>query len=314
MRNDRKVWKRTTFVWVAILLGLFAINQDPSHSIPPQIQSSHASNISFQGPIRSSWMTPLAPFTLLVVGVDSREGEAARSDTIMFVSVNPSEREVHVMPIPRDTRSAIEGHGRTKINHAMFYGGLPLLKSTVESFTQQRVDDVAKVNFEGFRKMIDSLGGIDVQVEHRMDYDDPTDGTSIHLAQGLQHLDGKRALDYARFRNDAEADTGRMRRQQQILRSIMAKATSWEAVPKLLDLIQLGKKNIETDITPLQFVQLAQIHMQEPFHVTTETITGVNSIDPSDGIWYFDVDALERQRIQTAIKEWLIRNEETASR
>ena len=94
--------------------------------------------------------------TFLLLGVDSRRGERARSDSILLAAVPNGGGNVRLMSIPRDTYTHVPGHGYTKINHAMSYGGVSLMKSTVEEFLNVPVDHVLTVDFDGFRKVVDT--------------------------------------------------------------------------------------------------------------------------------------------------------------
>lgn len=243
--------------------------------------------------------------TFLLLGVDSRQkGEQARADTILLATVPEAGGNVHLLSIPRDTYVNVAGHGYTKINHAMSWGGLPLLKRTVQDFIGVPVDHTVLVDFEGFRKVVDKIGGLDLKAEKTMHYDDPTDGTSIHIAQGQKLSTGKLALDYARFRNDAEADTGRMRRQQQVIRAMMqqgGKPDNWGRMFKLADIVG---EHVKTDVPPREWVRLVMSYAyNKPEQIKTLKIDGVNRISDQDQLWYFFVEDGERQRIQGVLEQ-----------
>jgi polyisoprenyl-teichoic acid--peptidoglycan teichoic acid transferase len=256
-------------------------------------------------------IAPLPPMTVLFLGVDSRKGEQARADTIMLAVVNPQRQDIHILPIPRDTYVQVPGHGYTKMNHAMFYGGVPLMKETVSRFLKEPVDYTVVLDFEGFKRVVDEMGGIHVFVEKDMDYDDPTDGTHIHLRRGAQVLNGKQALDYSRFRHDAEADTGRMRRQQQVLRAMIQEGKSVEHWPKWFNLTQILGDHVKTDVPPLTLIRLTKelaIGLS-PEKIQTEYMHGVNQIRSSDGLWYFFVTEEERRRLHDWVERWTWGNE-----
>lgn len=250
---------------------------------------------------------PLQPFSILFLGVDSRKGEQARADSIMFAVVNPEQKDLHILPIPRDTYVQVPGYGKTKINHAMFYGGVPLMKETVSRFLNEPVHYAVVLDFEGFRRVVDELGGIRLTVEKNMDYDDPTDGTHIHLRKGEQWVNGKMALDYSRFRYDVEADTGRMRRQQQVLRAMIQEGRSADHWSKWFHLTQILGDHVKTDLPPVIMVSLAKEYANHltPEQIHTVTIQGVNRVYPSDGLWYFFVSEKERNRLHEGIEQWM---------
>ncbi|HEU4964931.1 MAG TPA: LCP family protein [Bacilli bacterium] len=229
--------------------------------------------------------------TILLLGVDSREGERARSDTIILATVPPAGGTIHLLSIPRDTYVPVRGHGYTKINHAMTYGGAKLLKQTVENFLGVKIDHTATIDFEGFRQIIDKLGGVDLTVEKTMNYDDPTDGTHIHLVKGQAIQNGAQALDYARFRHDEEADTGRMRRQQALLRAMMQKGGQPSQWGKLFELTDIVGDHVKTDIPLGEMVRLFMAYGNiRSDQIQTLSLKGENKISPQDHLWYFYAD------------------------
>ncbi|MDI3327896.1 MAG: LCP family protein [Alicyclobacillaceae bacterium] len=240
--------------------------------------------------------------TVLLVGLDRRGDENGRSDTIMLGRICPARREVEVYSIPRDTRVWVPGVGRTKINHAASYGGVPLLKATLEQWLGIRVDHWVVVDFEGFRRLVDRLGGVPVDVEKAMDYDDPSDGTHIHLPPGRQWLDGRAALDYARFRHDAEADNGRMRRQLQLLRALVLRGGDVTAWPVLLrEMGELGK-HVGTDFDGRALVRTAAaLYPFDRIAFRARVLKGSPYVDRRDGIWYFEPDPAAVAQLRRAL-------------
>ena len=157
--------------------------------------------------------------TVMIMGVDKRNDDVGRSDTLMVATLDPDKNQAALLSIPRDTRVKIKGHGYDKINAAYAYGDRKLSQQTVESLLGIKIDHYIVIDVHGFTKIIDALGGIDIDVEKRMYYEDPWDddgGLYIDLQPGMQHMDGKTAVTYVRYR-DEEGDIGRIRRQQKIL-------------------------------------------------------------------------------------------------
>ncbi|SCG60933.1 LCP family protein [Micromonospora halophytica] len=168
----------------------------------------------------------------LVLGKDlSAPGDSvSRTDTIMLVHVPHSRDRAQLISIPRDTwttipRSSPEDGGRpakAKINAAYAWGGTPLLVRTIEQFTGVRVDHVVVVDFAGFGKVIDVLGGVDVVVDKPFR---PQFVRGPVLQPGVHHMDSALALDYARQRKQfADGDFSRMRHQQAIVAAVMREA------------------------------------------------------------------------------------------
>ncbi|MBQ5860328.1 MAG: LCP family protein, partial [Selenomonadales bacterium] len=166
---------------------------------------------------------PLKPVNVLVLGVDIREGDIGRSDTIFVMSLNREKNVATMLSIPRDSYVPIPGRGWDKINHAYAYGKGKLTRRTVENLLNIEIDYLVEVDRKGVEKMIDAIGGVEIDVEKRMYYEDPWDddgGLVIDLEPGLQTLDGEEAVQYVRYR-DKEGDIGRARRQQKFLAAAM---------------------------------------------------------------------------------------------
>ena len=182
---------------------------------------------------------------LLLLGCDEREGDsAARADVIMVATIRPEENQISIFSIPRDTRVDIKGHGKDKINHAMAYGGIPLVESSVETLLNIKIDHTVKVNFDGFINVIDALGGINIEVPCRM-YK-PLE--AIDLLPGYQTLDGSEALAFVRWRGDGTGDYGRIERQQQFLTAVTEKVKGM-SIKQALDVASAVMDSIETDMS-----------------------------------------------------------------
>ena len=114
-------------------------------------------------------LTKQDPFSVLVLGVDEREGDSGRSDTMIVLTVNPNQNSIKMLSIPRDTRTEIVGHGTTdKINHAYAFGREEMSIATVEHLLDIPIDYYVKVNMEGFQDIVDAVGGI--QVNNNLDF------------------------------------------------------------------------------------------------------------------------------------------------
>ena len=169
---------------------------------------------------------------VLMLGSDSRDPDFAagkntdksRSDTIILMQLQADHKHAYLISIPRDLYVPIPGHDRDKVNAAFAYGGLPLVIQTVEGFTGVHLDHLAIIDFAGFEKVTDALGGVDMNVDQTI--------TSIHkpfrtFKAGMNHFTGAEALDYVRQRYQfADGDITREKHQQQFLRAIMDKAAS----------------------------------------------------------------------------------------
>jgi LCP family protein required for cell wall assembly len=218
------------------------------------------------------------PFAMVILGKDTRDGESGLKNTdVMIVAVvQPKEKKVKLLSIPRDTRVMIPGYTKYhKINSAYSRGenarlkaernnepvtvtGISLVKKTLEGLLGIPIKHYVTVDFEGFKAVIDELGGIEVNVERRLVYHDPTDGTSIDLEPGLQVLDGQKALDYVRHRHDDRGskyystDFERNERQQEVIRKVADKVKSFSGITHIFGIMDIAGEHIKTDLSKSQ--------------------------------------------------------------
>lgn len=187
------------------------------------------------------------------------EETPARSDTMLIVSLDRNRRVIHMVSLPRDARVMMpenkEGVKRAKLNAAHAYGGPEMLLKTIHDELGITIHHYAVIRFEGFKKLIDQVGGVEVDVigalqkdgkRTRLKYDDEWGDLHIDLQPGKQILDGEKAHSYVRFRMDREGDPGRIKRQQQVMRALAKKLTQQEIwnIPALIQEIQ---KQFKTD-------------------------------------------------------------------
>lgn len=217
------------------------------------------------------------PMYVLIMGVDEREDDFGRSDTIMVAQIDTMNDRLALLSIPRDTRVMIRG-GYDKINAAYAYGGIELAKQTVEDFLDLDIDRYFIFNTRNLIKMIDAMGGIDIDVEKRMFYEDPWDdngGLYIDLRPGLQHMDGKTAMTYVRFR-DWEGDIGRVRRQQKFVHAALEKLQSPEMIPRIPAMVGEVYRSVQTDLSLREVLAISGTIQtaREGSNFTTGTIIG----------------------------------------
>ena len=197
---------------------------------------------------------------IMLMGVDDRKDDVGRSDTLMIASVDSKDDTISLLSIPRDTRVKINRHGYDKINAAYAYGGEKLSQKTVESFLGININHYVIVSTNSFANMIDAIGGVDIDVEKKMYYEDPWDdngGLVIDLKPGLQHMAGKTAITYVRYR-DEEGDAGRVRRQQNFVRACLDKLSSPSIVMKLPEILNEARTAVKTDLSLNDMIELAQ--------------------------------------------------------
>ena len=195
---------------------------------------------------------------ILVLGVEERAEDVGRSDTSFVVTLDTEAKKITVLSIPRDSRVKIAGPGWDKFNHAFAFGGLPLSKSTAENLLGVSIHYTVTIDFKGFMRMIDALGGITIDVEKRMRYSDPYDddgGLVIDLYPGVQRLSGKEAIKYVRYR-DEEGDIGRVARQQKFLKALLKELASPQTVVRLPELAKEFYGAVKTDMPLSKILKL----------------------------------------------------------
>lgn len=192
------------------------------------------------------------PFSVLLLGVDERENDRGRADTIIVATVNPEQKSIKLLSIPRDTYVEIPGReGKDKINHSYAFGGSKLTVETVEKFLDIPIDYYVKVNMEGFRDIIDALGGVTV------DNDMDLIHGPYHFPKGEIELNGEEALVFSRIRyEDPRGDFGRQLRQKQIVQAIINRGASLSSLWNYADIFRALGRNVETNFTFSEIVDL----------------------------------------------------------
>lgn len=218
--------------------------------------------------------------TLLVVGADENcdhrkrvTNTMARTDTIVVAQVDFVNRRIHALSIPRDTLVRIPRYGWGKINSAHALGGPRLLVETVSTLLGNlQIDEVVIVSYKAFEQAIDALGGVTIEVEKRMRYHDNWGDLHVDLQPGVQHLNGKQALGYVRFRY-SDSDLHRIERQQKFMRAVKERLrhpSVWMRAPRAL---AIALRHTRTTMEFEQLLALALFARQLPDdRIRTETL------------------------------------------
>jgi LCP family protein required for cell wall assembly len=251
--------------------------------------------------------------SVLLIGTDKRPGAASyNADSIIVASFDPQTNIVSMLSIPRDTRVTLPGSkSYSKINAVPMLKGIPELEKQVTDLTGIKLDGYVLTNFAGFKDIIDTLGGITIDVEKDMQYEtgDKEDGY-IDLKAGVQVLDGSKALQYARFRHDATADIGRTARQQKMLTAVGKKMMEPATILKLPKLVPEFMKAVETNLSLKDLLTLAGAAKSlDDVTIVTQTLPGDAIM--LDGLRYWEVNRVKAKEVarnlllgQTTDKVW----------
>lgn len=200
---------------------------------------------------------------VLVLGVDQLiEGEdnGQRSDTMFIMMFDPEQRKCSLLNVPRDTRVQMEINGQPdyfKINAAYTFGGVKNTMKVVEEFLGIRVDKYLLIDVNGFKRVVDAIGGVDLYVDRDMKYDDFKQGLHIDLKAGQQHLDGEHAMQYVRFRREY-GDISRIRRQQRFLWAVQEKIVSGKMLMRIPGLTKELMSMVRTNLSMTEMLPMAR--------------------------------------------------------
>ncbi len=193
-------------------------------------------------------------YNIMLVGQDKI---SESTDTMIMVSVDTVNKKVNLLSIPRDTM-ANSDRSNKKINAAYSIGGEKQLQEEVAGVTGIKFDRYVLVDLAGFVKLVDAIGGIDIDVKMKMDYDDPAQNLHIHIKKGMQHLDGQTALEFVRFRHDyVDGNLGRVNAQKQFIDAVIKKVLSPSTIGKIPTLVDIANKNLKTDMSLTELLWFA---------------------------------------------------------
>ncbi|WP_163144082.1 LytR family transcriptional regulator [Bacillus sp. 22-7] len=239
------------------------------------------------------------PFSVLMLGVDERSGDKGRSDTMIVLSVNPNDKSIKMLSIPRDTRTEIVGKGfEDKINHAYAFGNEEMSMATVENFLDIPLDYYIKVNMEGFKDIVDAVGGITVNSSLAFNQ------SGYQFNEGSNSLNGDAALAYVQMRKqDPNGDFGRQDRQRQIIQGVIKKGISVNSLTNFDDIFGALGKNVRTNMTFAEMKDIQKNYRNAAGNIEQMTISGNGQT--INKIWYLIISSDEQQRVQNELKAHL---------
>jgi LCP family protein required for cell wall assembly len=208
------------------------------------------------GNIFTPYMQDKSRFNILVLGGDKVN---KNSDTMILINYDPNTGNINLMSIPRDTRTLIDNVSR-KINYAYPHGGISLTTRTVSELLDVKIKYYIFLDTSAFRKIVDILGDVEINVPADMDYDDPEQNLHIHLKKGLQHLNGDQSEQYVRFREPNHwtkelrkfydgSDLNRIKVQQNFIKELIKQKLNVQYISKLNSILDVIYRNVETNFS-----------------------------------------------------------------
>ena len=247
--------------------------------------------------------------SILFMGVDDSESRdyngATRTDALILATFNEKDKSVKLVSIPRDSYVYIPSEGEfDKINHAHVYDGVKGTIDTVEKLFDIPVDYYVKMNFYAFIDVVNALDGIEYDVPFSISEKDTEDNqNAIWIPKGQQHLSGEEALALARTRK-YDSDLERGKRQQEIMKAILKKATSVGAITKYSDIIEAVGDNMTTNLTFDEMKSFLK-YATEGTNLNMESLELTGTDTMIEDIYYFKLDDEAVETIQNTLKTHL---------
>jgi LCP family protein required for cell wall assembly len=247
------------------------------------------------------------PVNILVMGID-RVPDASpntsalfegRSDTMLLVRFHPDNKSISVLSIPRDTEVDIPDIGLTKINEANVKGGAKLAAKVVSKTLKNiPIDRYVRVSTGAFRELVDLLGGVDVFVARPMSYMDKTQKFQIDLQQGWQTLNGEKAEEFSRFRDEQTGDLGRIQRQQVLIKAIRDRLINPNIITRIPLMIHVMQKYVDTNFNFDEILTLTNLGLsverEQVKMVMLPGEQGSSSRGDTRSFWFIDSDKRDR--------------------
>ncbi|MFJ7934413.1 LCP family protein [Sporosarcina sp. NPDC096371] len=240
------------------------------------------------------------PFSVLVLGVDERDGDKGRSDTMIALAVNPDTKSTKMVSIPRDSYTEIVGKGtQDKINHAYAFGGIEMAMNSVEKLLDIPIDYVVQVNMDSFKDIVDAVGGI--KVNNTLDFT----AAGKSFPKGEVSLNGEEALAFVRMRHeDPRGDFGRQDRQKQVIQAVMREGASLNSLVNYKSIFGAIGDNVRTNMTFDEMTEV-QSKYRDAFGKVDQLYIKEGQGKTMNGVWYYMMNDAELNTIQGELKTQL---------
>ena len=278
----KKLWKWAVGIVFVFCITILVVSVNVYGDIKSTAKEMY---VPVNAPISDIRQQPLditskkEPFSALILGIDERGKDIGRSDTMIVLTVNPTQKTTKMLSIPRDTYTEMIGKGfNDKINHAYSFGGVEMSMKTVENLLAIPIDYVAQVNMESFVEIIDIVGGITVNNPIDFKFENQ------HFVNGELQLDGEGALKYVRMRyDDPEGDFGRQNRQKQVIQGVLTESLSLTALWNYKSIFNTLEQNVQMNVSFDDLVHIQKnygdsLKKIEQLYMNTGTGTMINHI------------------------------------
>ena len=239
---------------------------------------------------------------ILLLGVDNLSADDnkanMRTDTMMVFSLDPKTKTGFILSIPRDTKVNVEDY-KGRINSAYSLGGIEFTIKAVKSLLNIPIHHFMEVDYQALSKTVDDIGGVEVDVPMDMIYDDPYAKPPLHieLKQGLQMLNGEKAMQFLRFRHGyADQDLGRIKSQQAFMNAVIKKVLSAESIKQIPNYIDTFYTHVKTDMSLTEVFKIASKFIDiKPYNIKRETLIGDAKLQHGVAYYIHDEEKMKEQ-------------------
>ncbi|EJP22379.1 hypothetical protein HMPREF1142_1337 [Peptostreptococcaceae bacterium AS15] len=239
---------------------------------------------------------------ILLLGVDNLSADDnkanMRTDTMMVFSIDPKTKTGFILSIPRDTKVNVEDY-KGRINSAYSLGGIEFTIKAVKSLLNIPIHHFMEVDYQALSKTVDDIGGVEVNVPMDMIYDDPYAKPPLHieLKQGLQMLNGEKAMQFLRFRHGyADQDLGRIKSQQAFMNAVIKKVLSSESIKQIPNYLDTFYTYVKTDMSLTEVFQTASKFIDiKPYNIKRETLIGEAKLQHGVAYYIHDEEKMKEQ-------------------
>lgn len=281
--NNRNRIKKFLLVFMSLIICVGLASVVYLYGILDQLGGSNKQAVE----VKPKAVKKDEPVNILAMGVDigtlglTGSANPTRTDTILLMNYNPKVEELNIISIPRDTLIMVNKKYK-KINEAHAIGGPAYLIDAVEKLFSIKVNYYGKVDYSGFRKVIDTIGPIEMKINNRMDYDDTAQNLHIHFKKGeVVQLDGKKAEEFFRWRknNDGtglvEGDIGRIENQHLFISKVIDRLKSPAIIPKVPKLLSVIPNYVESNMEAEDIVKYGYMFSKlDKTKIKTSTLKG----------------------------------------